>query len=444
LFDDETLALMEVDDLTARLLMKGAIPPLEGDVPENVREALTGIEALREKGVICLDRDMPVAGNSEPELTFVLLNVSHACDMKCAYCFGQGGSYGGPAILMDEDVARRAIDLLAASPVNAAKRIAIFGGEPLTNPKLVEFILTYGRETIGDKDKLGFSISTNGTMLTPEITRLLMEHSVSTQISIDGTRELQNRLRPLRSGLDSYAAVSASIAKCVKVNPNLHARATVTNLCSDATDLAAQLFSMGFRSISLQPVHGCGELNLNDTQIEELGEGYRTLARRGLGHQVSWIDSCMRRIRGRARTEIFCGAGWHGLTVTPEGAFYLCHRLIPIPEFRIGDVWSGVNQDRLRDLLCGKQSVENSLVCSSCMYRHLCGGGCMAENYFESGQLTEPWSSRCSLTKSVCTAAIDAYIEEIYRIKDDQLAPESVTKVGEDSREVAATSQKNK
>lgn len=416
-FDDETLALMEVDDQTAHLLVSGVPATESGDnaeLPQDMRDALESIKTLKESGVVCLEGGI-TAQTSEPELAYLLLNVSHACDMNCVYCFGQGGSYGGPVELMSEEVARRAIDLLAASPAKGGKRIALFGGEPLMNAKLVEFILAYGREVIGDKTKLAFSISTNGTMLTPEMARLLKDHEVSTQISIDGTRELQNHLRPLRNGSDSFDAVSASLQKCLPVNPALHGRATVTNLCSDAMDLAAQLFSMGFRSISLQPVHGCKTLELTEGQLRELGDGYRMLARRGLARKVSWLDSAMRRIRARSRNEVFCGAGWRGLTVAPDGKFYLCHRLVPLVDFEVGDVWAGVNQAKLRDLLRGMESVECSLVCSSCMYRHLCGGGCMAENYFETGRLREPWKDRCLLTKAVCGAALDAYIDEFYR-----------------------------
>ncbi|HHW17732.1 MAG TPA: SPASM domain-containing protein [Firmicutes bacterium] len=430
LFDDETLALLEVDNLTARLLLSGDLGQAEQPVSGEETECLQTIRTLCEKGIIRLERDTAPQIPVEPQLEYLLLNVSHACDMNCVYCFGQGGSYGGPNELMSEEVARRAIDLLAASPSNRPKRIALFGGEPLVNPGVVKFILTYGRQVIGDKSQLGFSISTNGTMLTPEMTDLLTKHDVTIQISIDGTRELQNRLRPLRTSGDSFDVVFAAVQDSLRINPNLHARATVTNLCFNAMDLAAQLFSLGFKTISLQPVHGCGALELTDEQIRELGEGYRLLARRGLGHKVSWLDSLLRRIRVRAKTEQFCGAGFKGLAVVPNGKLYLCHRLVPLAEFEVGDVWSGVNKEKLRALLRGMERVECSLVCASCVYRHLCGGGCMAENFFDTGSLRDPSPSRCLLSRIVCGTALETYIDEFYRVNMNNRNSNSVEEDG--------------
>jgi len=405
-FDDESLALIEVDAATARLLVLGDDTV---DGPVDSREAVAKLVQDR-----VIHTTHVTAPTPRFELTYMLMNISHLCDMECRYCFAGGGSYGEAGSLMSEEVAQKAIDMLAASEYPGIKRVAFFGGEPLANPRILRFVLNYGRDTIGDKSKLGFMISTNGTNLDDEMIELLSKNEVSVQISIDGTSELQNYLRPLRGQRHSFGAVDANVKKALKANTRLHGRATVTNICPDAMDLAAQLFSLGFRSISLQPVHGCEALELDDQQMEALGDGYRLMAKRGLGRQVSWTKSYMDRIVRRARTEEFCGAGMRGVTVAPDGTFYVCHRLIPLPEFKIGDVWAGVDVTRVEQIFAGKQGAEDSLVCRSCLYRHVCGGGCLAENYLETGDIREPWARRCSLTKKVCQASIDTFVDQYY------------------------------
>jgi uncharacterized protein len=411
--DDESLALIEVDSATARLLVQcDSLPEglAEGEDPCDSRGAVV---KLIQDGVI--HRTHVDAVKPQFQLTYMLMNISHVCDMECRYCFAGGGNYGDAGGLMCEDIAQRAIDMLAASECSGPKRIAFFGGEPLANPRTLRFILEYGRDVIGDRTKLGFMISTNGTNLNDETIKLLSDNDVSIQISIDGTSELQNHLRPLRRNGDSFGIVNANLKKALKGAPSLHGRATVTNICPDAMDLAAQLFSLGLRSISLQPVHGCEALELSDQQMEQLGDGYRLLARRGMDRQVSWIKSYIERIARRARTEEFCGAGLRGVTVAPDGSFYVCHRLIPLEEFRIGDVWSGVDVARIAAIFDGKQGVDGSLVCRTCLFRHMCGGGCMAENYLETGDIREPWARRCILTKKVSQAAIDSFLDQRYR-----------------------------
>ncbi|MDQ7794317.1 MAG: radical SAM protein [bacterium] len=326
---------------------------------------------------------------------------------------------------MSEEVARRAIDLLAAAPYEGMKHIAFFGGEPLMNIPILEFILAYGREVIGDKTKLGFMVSTNGTKLTETVTDLLSRHHVSIQVSVDGTRELQNRLRPLRGNGDSFNAVARNLDSARRIAGNIHGRATVTNLCPDALDLTVQLMSLGFDSVSLQPVHGSRTLELDDTQMTQFVEGYRIMARRGLSRKVSWLKGCVERVARRARAEQFCGAGLRGLTVATDGNFYVCHRLIPLPEFRVGDVRDGVNTEKLVDIFKGKQGVDVSLVCTSCMFRHMCGGGCLAENFLENGDIREPWTMRCLLTKGVCQAALDAYLDQHYCNESLETAPDA-------------------
>lgn len=413
-FDDETLALIEVDDVTARLLVGGDDPGVICATDEQRRSHEEAIAQLESSGVI---RRRHISGvRPDFQLAYVFLNISHACDMQCSYCFAGGGEYGQAAgLLMSEEVARAAVDMLAASGYSGPKHMAFFGGEPLANLEVMRFILEYGRTVIGDRTKLGFMLSTNGTALTDEVLQLLADNHVSVQISIDGTSELQNRLRPLRNGGDSFRVVDANLKRAMKkLASNLHSRATVTNLCPDALDLAAQLFALGFRSISLQPVHGCAALELTDQQMEQLGDGYRLLARRGLGQQVSWMKAYVTRVARRTRTEAFCGAGLRGVTAVPDGTLFLCHRLIPLKEFRLGDVWNGVDIARTHAIFDRKYSVDDSMVCRSCLYHHLCGGGCMAENYLETGDIREPWARRCLLTKKVSQAAIDTYLDQRY------------------------------
>ncbi|MDQ7794316.1 MAG: hypothetical protein RDU89_07895 [bacterium] len=79
LFDDETLALIEVDDLTAKMLMQGS--PEVADrvtVTDEIRESQEAFEGLVQSGIILLEHETPP--EIQPVMSFLLMNISSQCD----------------------------------------------------------------------------------------------------------------------------------------------------------------------------------------------------------------------------------------------------------------------------------------------------------------------------------------------------------------------------
>ncbi|HIE27578.1 TPA: 4Fe-4S cluster-binding domain-containing protein, partial [Candidatus Poribacteria bacterium] len=76
-------------------------------------------------------------------------------------------------------------------------RIVFFGGEPLMNFDLVKHVVAYSRENARKQGKrVKFNMTTNGTLLSDEIINYLNEESIGVLISIDGTKEIQDKQRP--------------------------------------------------------------------------------------------------------------------------------------------------------------------------------------------------------------------------------------------------------
>ena len=63
-----------------------------------------------------------------------------------------------------------------------------FGGEPLLNWKLIERI-------VKENKRLGYSITTNGSLWTDEQIDFCIEHNVAVSVSIDGAMDVQNKQR---------------------------------------------------------------------------------------------------------------------------------------------------------------------------------------------------------------------------------------------------------
>lgn len=121
---------------------------------EKVIDCLQNIETLYNQKKL-FDRDKKAVMRS-PEayqkdwedgnlLVNLWLNVSHDCNLRCIYCFGHGGSYGGSRELMSVDTAKKSIDywfkyLNKNIPMTT---VTFFGGEPLMNLEVIKFSINY-------------------------------------------------------------------------------------------------------------------------------------------------------------------------------------------------------------------------------------------------------------------------------------------------------------
>jgi len=131
----------------------------------------------------------------------IALNVTHACNLKCDYCYGDGGPYGGPSENMTRETAKQAVDfLLKMNGDDKNFRITFFGGEPLINFELVKEVVTYARKEAAARNKtLHMGMTTNGVLLSDEISDFLIKENIEVTISMDGPKEIHNKGRKLKS-----------------------------------------------------------------------------------------------------------------------------------------------------------------------------------------------------------------------------------------------------
>ncbi|MFD1342234.1 radical SAM protein [Litorisediminicola beolgyonensis] len=319
------------------------------------------------------------------------LTVSQSCNMACGYCYAAGGSFGGPEGRMTETVARAAIDrLLAATPPGGAVKIAFMGGEPFVARKVIHDAVSHARRRAAARAiSVGFSITTNGTLLTEADAEFLAANRFAVTVSLDGGRAVQDRLRPMRGGDGSFDRIARALAPLLarQDSVSLSARMTVTPENLGIGAAVADLGALGFHSVGMSPMlsspTGRGALGADEfpvllSEMVSMGEDWLQATLAGQPHPFANLATALGEIHRGATKSFGCGAARDYLAVDAEGDLSACHRFVRDPLGAMGSLQDGID-DAARVRFLGERRVEAQDGCRSCWARRLCGGGCHQE-----------------------------------------------------------------
>jgi uncharacterized protein len=315
------------------------------------------------------------------------LAVAQKCNLGCTYCYAQEGSFGSEPRNMDPQAARRAVDLLV-SGARPGERVmlAFLGGEPLLNRALV-------RECVERAAKSGvpvsFSITTNGTLLTPGDAEFFERYGFSVTVSLDGVGAAHDELRPFRGGQGSYDRVIANVRPLLARQQRMQvsARVTVTPKNLRLRETLDELLGLGFHSVGFSPMlHApsgreemrTGSLREMLRQMIECGEEFERRTLLGERYAFANLATALQEIHKGTHRPYPCGAGGGYFGVSADGGLYACHRFVEEQPARFGDVWAGVDPQAQAEWL-NRRHVHRQEPCSGCWARYLCGGGCHHE-----------------------------------------------------------------
>lgn len=428
--DGNSGAVHLLDDLTYQMIqdekylpsIKKVVYKLKSKFKlEEIEEAYKEIKLLEEQGdLFSTNEDIENAAASKKVITTLkalCLHISHDCNLRCEYCFASEGDYKSGRKLMEKEVAINAVDYLVANSSGRQKiEIDFFGGEPLMNFNVVEAVVKYGRQIEKDTNKrFYFTITTNATLLNKHRIEFINEYMDNVVISIDGRKEVHDAVRHDCNGKGSYEKIVPLAQELIagRKGKSYFVRGTFTAKNKDFSNDVMHLADLGFKEISVEPVVGSGSnLYFKDSDIHDILREYENLAIKYIERLKT--DNKFRFYHFNINLEdgpcIFkritaCGAGYEYLAVSPEGKLYPCHQFVGQDEFIVGDIYSGISNNRL----C-KELKENTVFekekCRECWAKLFCSGGCHANAFFTNGNIKEPNETSCILQKKRIECAI--------------------------------------
>ena len=363
-----------------------------GVTREDIADIFSDIDELKREGRLFTedvyrDRNYDMKQRNTVIKALCLL-VAHTCNLSCEYCFASQGKFRGSAGLMSFETGKRALDFLVENSIEKEK----------------------GKN-------IRFTLTTNGVGITDEVIEWANRECHNVVLSLDGRREVNDRFRVDHSGKGSYDRIVPLFQKfaAARGGKGYYMRGTFTHFNTDFTkDIFHMADDLGFTELSMEPVVTSPDSPsaLTEEDLPVLFEQYEILAKDMLrrereGKPITFyhymIDlehgPCIyKRISG-------CGSGTEYMAVTAWGDLYPCHQFVGDPDYRLGDIWSGVTNRAKQDEFkyC---NVYSHPECRDCWAKLYCSGGCAANAYHATGQISGVYQYGCELFKKRIECAL--------------------------------------
>ncbi len=367
-------------DEDLRQMVAGAL-----DAEPGVALAMLAAHGLQPRRYI---DDTPIAS---PPLRALSLAVAQKCNLACSYCYAEGGSFGNEPRNMPWEVAEAAVRrLIAGASPGERVNLAFMGGEPLLNRTTIRRAteLAAGLAAAADV-KAGFSVTTNGTLVSADDAAFFEQHAFAVTISLDGVGDVHDRLRPMKGGRGSYGRILENLGPLLAcaMRMQVTARVTVTPRNLDLRTTLDEFIGLGFHSVGFAPMlaspggrdqTGEHDLSVLLKEMIACGRVFEAHAVAGQPYPFSNMMSALTEIHRGTHRPYPCGAGAGYMGVSADGELAACHRFVADAIGTMGSLDHGVDLTRQNRWLA-ERHVHRQEPCRSCWARYLCGGGCHHE-----------------------------------------------------------------
>lgn len=343
-------------------------------------------------------------------LDTIVLPISAGCNLSCPYCFAKvtEGDF------KYSDYKERDIDNILDfvkknSNASEVKTIVFFGGEPLINFRIIQYTINLVEKQYSNLN-IRFSITTNGTLITPSIARYLKDKNVALLISLDGYDNEYN-FRKFKNGKASVNRVLKAIDICKNTGVEFEIRATITSINPYIYETYMFLenlhvpYSVAFaytsqnRSHSDLTSYGIRDLDRIKIAFNHLFKYYKKCLLQGNNIYNKLVWQFYNDIKNRISRNLVCMAGRTYITIMSNGNIYTCAHLMNEKECAIGNI----KQWPLKDISTKNfvpVAIESISECNDCWALYLCYGGCPSQKFSMGRRANQAFlPEKCQLDK---------------------------------------------
>lgn len=327
----------------------------------------------------------------------MLLNTTHLCNLRCKYCFVDKGlqKFAGsvppgviPELKMGPDTQEACCSFIEhySEPFDHVT-LHFYGGEPFVHFEAMRS-MTRRMKAPGCrvKDKISFSVTTNGTLIDAEMIKFLDDFAYQVIVSLDGLPVIHDKMRVGIKGEPTSEKVLETIKllkSCKNVRLDLSAVIHRENRLKDAYQYLKS-FSPNHIKAEYIRVENGNNLDLDEAGKEKYFEDLKLIAEDVVSQLLAgkqpedyrFNSRVLQMWRNAIRNE-FCGAGSSILGIASNGDIFPCTLLIGEKDCCLGNVREGLFPEAVSRFKSW-HSFSGKEGCSECEHRYYCGGGCAA------------------------------------------------------------------
>lgn len=365
------------------------------------------------------------------------LMVSQKCELNCAYCYGNGGTYGTPS-KMTSKVAKEAVSFFAEFFAEITS-IQFFGGEPLLNIHVIEDAIRYAGDLVNQgklKKSPDFAIVTGLAVPNLDnVVRLLKNFpAIRLLASCDGPENIHDFLRPYKSGAPSFNTVSKNLDLLRALDQPKSIELTYTKLHMD-NDLSPSFLRtffkerFGIKQIIIIPVvTSRTDLALPPKKIasiifEESTHAFESVKTKSDINCQNWLVSRAQNILHSSPTPYLCDLGISNFTIDTNGNIFPCQMLVGIQknQFKIANIFEDrvkLKESILHSTETWKRITKKSQYgqCNGCLLQNYCTG-CPASDYLLRRQF-KPSFIICDKKKRFIKRLLKWYVDFLNESED--------------------------
>lgn len=368
------------------------------------------------KGLRLQDEGHAVAPSARERRPIVVWNVTRTCNLRCVHCYSDSEPRRYPGELTTEE-AKAFIEDLSDFRIPA---LLLSGGEPLIRPDLFA-LASYAR-----KRNLRLVLSTNGTLITPQVAERIKEVGFSyVGISLDGIEAVNDLFRGMEG---AYRRALQGFRNLVRVGQKVGLRMTLTRQnVRDLPSIFDLIEEEGIRRACFYHLVPAGRgqevvaLRPEESRraVDIILERARDFHRRGMPIEILTVDNhCdgpylylkMLEEGDPRADEVYEMLRWNGGGLYSSGVgiacvdfhgnvhpdqFWMHVSLGNVKERPFSEIWTDLSDPLLAGLRDRKGLLKGR--CARCRFLDLCGGGFRVRSALLTG---DPWAPdpACYLT----------------------------------------------